>query len=175
MTLKPPVLIEKSHQTLAFDCGVAPLNTYLKKHALQSSQSDSTRTYVALRTDIEIVGYYTLTATSASRDDMPERIVKGLGNHSVPLILIARLAVDMTERRKGLGAGLLKHALLNCVRGADVIGARAVIVHAKDATAKEFYLKYDFVPSPTNDLHLLLLMKDIRKNLGLKETTHAAP
>lgn len=82
------------------------------------------------------------------------------------MVLLARLAVDLTEKGQGLGKGLLKDALLRIAQAADVIGCRAVLVHAKDETARAFYAKYDFQPSPTDDLHLYLLLKDLRKNLG---------
>jgi GNAT superfamily N-acetyltransferase len=82
------------------------------------------------------------------------------------VILLARLAVDRSERGTGLGKALLKDALLRIARAADIVGARAVLVHAIDERAKEFYQHFDFEPSPIHELQLMLLMKDLRKALG---------
>src|SRR5438105_1194372 len=92
----------------------------------------------------------------------PARVAKGLARHPIPIILLARLAVDRGEQGKGLGAALLKDALLRAAQASDIIGCRAVLVHAKDQTAKAFYQRYGFEPSPVDDLHLYLLMKDLR-------------
>jgi GNAT superfamily N-acetyltransferase len=159
-----PVPLDKSHDLSAFSCGAAALDDYLRKHALQNHQNRSARTYVTTR-EGRVVGYYTLAAGSVRREDTPPRVVKGLGNYPVPLILLARLAVDQTEQGKGLGAALLKDALLRAVQAADIVGCRAVLVHAKDEQAQAFYRKYGFEPSPINELHLFLLMKDIQANL----------
>jgi GNAT superfamily N-acetyltransferase len=159
-----PVALDAAHDRGTFDCGSEPLNEYLRKYALQNHQNRSARTYVALR-DNRVVGYYTLAAGSVARADTPDRVAKGLANHPVPVILLARPAVDHTEQGRGLGKGLLKNALLRVAQAADLIGCRALLVHAKDATAKAFYEKFEFVPSPTHELHLFLLVKDILTNL----------
>jgi GNAT superfamily N-acetyltransferase len=161
MSLARPVPLERVHDTAAFDCGVAALNQYLQKHALLNHQNRSARTYVALR-DGRLVGYYTLAAGSVSRDQVPPRVAQGLGRYPVPVILLARLAVDVSERGRGLGRGLLHDALLRAFQASDLVGSRAILTHAKDEVAKAFYLRFDFVPSPVNDRHLYLLMKDVR-------------
>jgi GNAT superfamily N-acetyltransferase len=78
------------------------------------------------------------------------------------VVLLARLAVDKTRLKKGIGAALLKDALVRVSNAADIVGARALLVHAKDEEAKSFYEHFDFEPSPSDPLHLFLLMKDIR-------------
>ncbi len=163
--LERPAPIESGHDLSAFDCGAPALNDYLRKYALQNQQGHAARTYVACR-GRRVVGYYTLAAGSVRPDDPPSRVVKGLAKHPVPVILLARLAVDRTEQGKGLGAGLLKDALSRASQAADVIGCRAVLVHAKDAAAKSFYQRFGFEPSTVAELHLYLLMKDIRASLG---------
>src|SRR5260370_5474415 len=160
-----PVPIEPSHDVAAFDCGAAALNDYLRKHALQNHQANSARTYVAQR-DNRVVAYYTLAAGSARREDVTARVAKGLARHPVPIILLARLAVDQLERGKGLGAGLLKDALLRAAQAAGLIGCRAVLVHAKDEAAKAFYQRFGFESSPVDELHLYLLMKEIKASIG---------
>jgi GNAT superfamily N-acetyltransferase len=163
--LQTPVPLDKGHDLSAFDCGSAPLNDYLRKHALQNHQNRSARTYVVLRAG-SVVGYYTLAAGSVKRDETPERVAKGLANYPVPIFLLARLAVDQTEKSKGLGAALLKDALIRCASAADLVGCRAILVHAKDTQAQSFYRKFGFESSPIDEFHLYLLMKDIIASLG---------
>jgi GNAT superfamily N-acetyltransferase len=92
----------------------------------------------------------------------PGRVTKGLARHLVPVMLLTRLAVDLTEQGTGIGTGLLKDALLRTAQAADIAGIRALLVHAKAEEAKTWYLKFDFDPSPSDPLHLFLLFKDIR-------------
>jgi predicted N-acetyltransferase YhbS len=162
--LNSPVPLDATHDVSAFDCGVPALNNYLRKFALQNQRGQSARTYVATRGEC-VVGYYTLAAASARREETPARVAKGLAAHPVPVILLARLAVDSGEKGKGLGAGLLKDALLRAVQAADIVGCRAVMVHAKDEGARRFYERFGFEPSPADPLRLFLLMKDIKATL----------
>jgi GNAT superfamily N-acetyltransferase len=164
--LNSPVPLDTKHDLSAFECGVPALDAYLKKCALQNQGSQSARTYVVTR-GASVVGYYTLAAGSARREETPARVAKGLAAHPVPVILLARLAVDRTEKGKGLGAGLLKDALLRAVQAADIVGCRAVMVHAKDDGAKAFYQRFGFEPSPADPFRLFLLMKDIKASLGI--------
>jgi len=113
-----------------------------------------------------VVGYYTLAAGSVRREDTPPRVAKGLGQYPVPIIVFARLAVDRGEQGKGLGAALLKDAILRAAQAADIVGCRAVLVHAKDKSAQAFYRKFGFEASPVDELHLYLLMKDILAVVG---------
>lgn len=163
--LNSPTPFTAAHDPSTFDCGVPALNDYLKKFALQNQRSQSARTYVATRGSA-VVGYFTLAAGSVRRDETPARVAKGLAAHPVPVILLARLAVDVAEKGKGVGAGLLKDALLRAVQAADIVGCRAVLVHAKDDAAKAFYQRFGFEPSPADPFGLFLLMKDIRASLG---------
>lgn len=162
--LSSPAPLEASHDLAAFDCGAPALNEYLKKYALLNHLNQSARTYVARRGEA-VMGYYTLAAGSVRREETPARVAKGLARHPVPVILLARLAVDRSEQGRGMGAGLLKDALLRAAQAADLIGCRAVLVHAKDQAAKAFYQRFGFVSSPVDELHLYLLMKDIKASL----------
>jgi predicted N-acetyltransferase YhbS len=159
-----PILLEATHDLSAFDCGVPALDNFLKKYALQNQRGESARTYVATRGNT-VIAYYTLAAGSARRDETPARIAKGLADHPVPVILLARLAVDRTEQGAGLGAGLFKDALLRSIAAADIVGCRAVMVQAKDDRAKSFYMRFDFEPSPTDPFRLYALMKDVKASL----------
>ncbi len=166
--LNSPAPLDGSHDRSEFDCGAAPLNEYLQKYAVQNQQNRSARTFVATR-GRRVVGYYSLAAGSVHKADAPDRVAKGLANHPVPVILLARLAVDRTEQGRGLGKGLLRDALLRVAQAAELIGCRALLVHAKDDSAKAFYEKFGFVPSPTHDRHLYLLVKDVLANLSRPE------
>jgi GNAT superfamily N-acetyltransferase len=158
---RPQVLkLDKAHATDAFNCGSAPLNVYLQRHALANQSAGAAQTYAAVL-DGAVVGYYSLSAASVEYDQAPERAKKGLARHPVPVILIARLAVDHTWQGKGMGAALLLDALRRIVSAADIVGIRAVLVHAKDEAAKRFYQHFDFDTSPVDPMHLLLLTKDI--------------
>lgn len=166
LPLDSPAPLTAKHDVAMFDCGVPALNNFLKKFALDNQRSLSARTYVAAR-GAHVVGYYTLAAASARREETPARIAKGQAAHPVPVVLLARLAVDVREKGKGLGAGLLKDALLRAVAAADIIGCRAVMVHAKDDQAKSFYERFGFEPSGDDPFRLFLLMKDIKASLGV--------
>ena len=108
-----------------------------------------------------MLGYYSLAAGSVTHDEALERVRKGQSRHPIPVILLARLAVDASVHGRGLGAALLKDALLRTAQAAETIGARALLVHAKDDNAKTFYEHFTFEPSPSDPYHLLLIMKDL--------------
>jgi GNAT superfamily N-acetyltransferase len=163
--LSSPVPIEKRHDCAAFDCGHEALNAYLRRYALQNHCAGAARTYVTAR-GRHVMGFYTLSYGSVTHEQAPHRIRAGLARHPIPVLVLARLGVDLREQGKGLGKGLLKDALLRALQAADIAGLRAVVVHAKDQAAREFYVKYGFEPSPIDDLHLMLLMKDLRQTVA---------
>lgn len=157
--------LARSHEVENFDCGEPVLNRFLARYALASQQSDSSTTYVGLA-DEKIVGFYSLVVGEVSHDHAPERLTKGVARHPVPLMLLARLAVHREWRGRGLGAGLLKDALRRTVQAGDIVGIRALAVHAKDEKARAFYRHFDFIAAPTDPLHLFLLLKDLRRYVG---------
>lgn len=164
-----PRRIEKlsaTHTVAAFDCGKQALDDFLRRYALQNQQAGSSQTYVGLNGN-ELVGYYTLTFGSAEHRDVPVRIGKGLARHPIPLMVLARLAVSRDRQGQGIGQALLKDAVLRTLQAADIAGLRALALHAKDDEARAFYAHYDFAPSPTDEYHLFVLVKDIKKTLGL--------
>ena len=162
--LNPPVLLTKDHDRNAFDCGVPALNDYLQTYALQNQKKHSARTYVATRAN-QIVGYYSLAYGSVSLEEAPQTVKSRLPRHPIPVILLARLAVDSTEQARGLGAALLKDALLRTIQAAEIAGLRAMLVHAKDDSAKRFYEKFGFEPSQIDAYHLFLRIPDILSSL----------
>jgi len=157
--------ISESHDVSQFDCGAhESLNDWLKRFALTNQNNESARTYVVHRSGL-VVGYYSISAGSVSVEEAPSRVAKGLARHPIPVILLARLPVDMDEKGTGLGKALLKDALLRIAHAADIVGARAVLVHAIDEPARKFYQHFGFEPSPLHELQLMLLMKDLRKSI----------
>ncbi|HEY0458531.1 MAG TPA: GNAT family N-acetyltransferase [Pyrinomonadaceae bacterium] len=166
METKP---LDKLHDRASFDCGVEPLNEYLKKYALQNQKKDAARTFVLTTQENRILAYYTLVFGSVSFEETTADISAGLGKYPIPVILLARLAIDAGEKGKGLGKTLLRDALLRAVSASEIAGLRAFLVHAKDAAAKAFYEKFGFEPSPHNEFHLFLKIADIRASLADEE------
>lgn len=157
--------LRREHILDGFDCGKEELNDFIKRRAWNNQQANSAQTYVLAR-DLAVSGYYSLAAGAVTHEAAPERVKKGLARYPIPVILLARLAVDRSLQGRGVGPALLKDALLRTAGAADTIGARAVLVHAKDAEAKGFYEHFDFEPSPSDPYHLLLIMKDVKRILG---------
>lgn len=148
----------------SFDCGDAALNSFLHRFALVSQQSNSAQTYVCGYGG-SVVGFYSLAVGSVDPAAAAPRVIKGVPKHPVPVMILARLAVDVAHQRVGLGRALLKDALRRTAQAADIAGIRALLVHAKDERARNWYLSFDFEPSPSDPLHLFLLMKDLRAAL----------
>jgi GNAT superfamily N-acetyltransferase len=156
-----PEKLSSHHELDRFSCGIESLDHWLRRFARINQQSDLTTTYVVHRNH-RVVGYYSLTAGGINREDAAARIAKGAPNQPIGVILLARLAVDESAKGVGLGRALLKDALLRSASAAEVIAVRAVLVHALNEEARRFYLRFDFDPSPSHPLHLMLLMKDVR-------------
>ncbi len=154
--------LSREHDLSAFDCANATLNEWLRKFAWTNQQADAAKTYVALDGNL-VIGYYALTTGSVHKHESPQRIAKGLANHPIGVVLIARLAVDQSQPGKGLGKALLFDALSRVEEAADIVGVRAVLVHAIDDPARRFYLHFEFEESPVDPYQLLLLLKDLRK------------
>jgi GNAT superfamily N-acetyltransferase len=130
----PEFALEKlrnDHDLSLFDCENPTLTTWLKKFAWTNQQADSAKTYVASLAN-RVVGYYSLTTGAVHKYESPERIAKGLANHPIGVILLARLAVDTQYQKKGLGKALLFDALQRVEEAADIVGVRPVLVHAID-------------------------------------------
>lgn len=153
--------LSRHHAVGAFDCGEEALNRFLVRFALQGQQANASQTYVGMAEDA-VIGFYTLVVGEVRYDGAPERLTKGLARHPVPIMLLARLAVGTEWQGKGIGAGLLRDAVLRTLQAADIAGIRALAVHAKDDAARAFYRGFDFAESPTDPLHLFALIKDLR-------------
>jgi GNAT superfamily N-acetyltransferase len=149
---------------MEFDCGKEPLNTFLVRHALANQANDSARTFVGLDGN-RVVGYYSLAVSAVLYEEAPERMAKGLARHPIPILLMARFAVDKNYQGQGIGSGLFKDAIKRCLNVSKEASVRAFMVHAKDEEAKSLYQRYGMLESPANPFHLYFLMKDIEKFL----------
>ena len=140
---------------------------WLKKHALQSQKSGHSKTLVVVDDDNHVIGYYAYSVVSLEHEGTtPERVKKGLARYSIPIFLLARLAVDVSQQGKGLGKRLVKHALKHAAKAAGKdIPIRAVVVDALDIDARNFYRQFDFEPWPVDGLRMWLLMKDLQATL----------
>lgn len=162
--LHGPEVLTLEHDVSGFRCGCRSLDGFLTRFALENQKGGRCRTYVIARGS-KVVGYYSLAPGSVVPASVTARVAAGQGPQDIPVLLIARLAVDLAEQGSGLGSHLLLDSLRRCVAGADVIGGRVVIVHAIDESARDFYLAHDFEPSPTGRNDLMLLLKDLRRAL----------
>jgi GNAT superfamily N-acetyltransferase len=157
--------LSSGDQVDGFDCGQVPLNQFLQRFALANQKSGSAQTYVCCQ-DQRVVGFYSLAVASVEPEAAPTRVTKGLARHPVPVMLLARLAVDQAHQHQGKGRALLKDALLRTAQAADIAGIRCLLVHAKDESARRWYEAWEFEPSPTDPYHLFLLLKDLKALLS---------
>jgi GNAT superfamily N-acetyltransferase len=111
------------------------------------------------------VGYHALTVASIEHAHATARVGKGMPHYPIPVVLLARLAVDQSVQGHGLGAFLLQDAMIRTIAAAEQLGIRAMLVHALHDDARTFYLRHGLQPSPTDELHLMILVKDIRSAL----------
>jgi ribosomal protein S18 acetylase RimI-like enzyme len=158
-----PVPLEARHRAESFRSGVLSLDEWLRRHALQSHRSGGSRVFVTTETEPDVAGYYALAAGAVMSREASARLARGLAaNHPVPVVLLARLAVDARHQGRHLGRSLLLDAMTRVLEAGELIGIRALLVHAIDERASGWYAQFGFERSPTHPLHLLLLIKDLR-------------
>lgn len=161
--MRPPEPLTGNHDFSEFDCGQPELTSWLHNHALQAQGSGSARTFVVC-TD-RVIGYYSLTVGSVETLEAPKRVAKGMGRYPIPVILLARLAVDQEFHACGIGTGMLKDAVRRVLSISEHTGIRAVLTHPIDEDAKQFYAYFGFEPSPMGERQLFLMLKDARRLL----------
>lgn len=161
-----PEKLAPRHVVAGFRCGKTSLDEWLTRFALINQSTGMSTVFVSLCGEQAVAGYYALASGGVAHENVPSRVSKGVPKHAVPVVILTRLAVHEDHQDRGVGRALLRDALGRVNVAADQIGVRALLIHAKDEEAKEFYMRHaEFEPSPTNDLHLMLLMKDLRKAL----------
>lgn len=160
-------LLTDRHERGAFSCGKPSLDLFLHTQAGQYNRKGVGRTYVAVRPNSpQVIGYYTLAASSVPFAELPAKLSKKLPRHPVPTILLGRLAVDLTARGLGLGSDLLIDATRRSMQLAEQIGVFAVHAHALDDEAKGFYFRLGFESLPDQDRHMILPIESIRKGFN---------
>lgn len=154
------------HDRDPFDSGSAELDAFLKKYARQNEERGISRTFVAVRGgDLRIQGYYTIRMGAVEARSFPPAEVRRLPRYPIPVMHLARLAVDRTCRGRGLGSILLASALKKARLAAEIAGLYAVEVVAKSDEARGFYQKFGFAAFPDDPLHLYLPIATV-KGLG---------
>ncbi len=149
--------LDGGHDRAAFDCGAPALNLYLRNYALQNQKKGIVRNYVTTRAGGNVVvAYYSLVYAAIDQKRLPAKLVKGLGKYDIPVMLLARLAVDHRQQGKGLGKALLKDAILRTIQAAEIAGLKLLLVHSKDEAAANFYRKHGFEPVVDDPLKLFL-------------------
>lgn len=158
--------MSSDHVVAGFDCGSPAQSESLIRHALQAHRSGLSRVYVVRDLEQEnqpVVGYYALAAGSVAPAEASPRLMRGAGRYHQPVVILTRLGVDRAVQGVGLGRALVVDALRRIASASEVIGVRAVLIHCESEAARDFYLRLaKFESSPTDPMHLLLLMKDLR-------------
>lgn len=166
MDLDGPVIYEpQRHDVSGFDCGSEAQTRWLRQIARTAQATGTARVYVVTTAGENwVVGYHALAAASVSHEDAPPSLLKSAGRSPIPIILLARLGADVTAQGQGLGTALVKDAMLRASQAAEIVGARALLIHAESDQARAFYLHLaEFDVSPTDPLHLILLMSEIAR------------
>lgn len=163
MTPQQPRPIAPGDDCSSFDSSEESLDRYLLERALTNHLADLSRCYVCLEAD-RVIGYYTLSAVAVERATLPGRIRRNAPD-PVPAVLLGRLAIDTTVQGGGLGRFLVRDAILSTLLAAERVGVRVLLVHALHESAAGFYEPLGFTRSPTDPLHLYLLLADVRRSL----------
>ena len=168
MSYRLPRPLTAGHHLEGFVCASAEQTGWLVRHARQSMATGTTKVFVVTPTASEqVVAYYAWTMAQIDLTDAPVRLRKGAGRYPQPVALLARLGVHRDHEGHGLGAGLLRDVIERVAALSEEIGCRGLLVHCESEQARKFYLHLvpEFESSPTDELHLVLLLKDIKRTL----------
>lgn len=153
--LSSPQPLSAEHRLEDFACGESSLDDWLRRRALINQTTGASRTFVVTDESGQVLAYYALAAGAVSHQESPGTIRRNMPD-PVPVMVLARLAVDQRLQGQQVGGALLKDALQRAVSVAQNIGVRAMLVHALNDRARQFYAHYGFVPSPANPMTLML-------------------
>jgi GNAT superfamily N-acetyltransferase len=168
---RSPRLITATDNVEEFECASTEQTQWLRRHAQQSASTGTTRVFVVTQgDDSTVVAYYAWCMAQLDLAAAPERLKKGAGRYPQPIALLARLGVDSGHEGRGLGAGLLIDVVSRLLTLSDDIGCRGLLIHAESETARAFYLHLipELLQSPTDELHMVLLLKDARRTLRVE-------
>lgn len=158
--------LDKTFDRTHFDCGSSDLNNFIKTKARQNQSVGFNKTFVAIARGDEskrVLGYYSLSMGEIHLEDLPSESAKKLPKHPVPIARMGRLAVDNSTKGLGLGKFLLVNAMKRILAASELVGVYALLVDAKDGTARNFYLKYGFTPLVTESMTLFLTLSAFPK------------
>ena len=159
-----PNALKPGHDFGAFDCGRDEINHWLKAWARKAIEADTARVYVLCRGRKKVLGFYALAAGGVAREEAPGALRRNCPD-PIPVIILAVLGVDKSEQKQGIGRDLLGDAMRRGVQAAKIVGARALLVHALDAKAAEFYIGHGFRPLDEKLETLFATMTSIREHL----------
>ena len=161
--LTAPVRLTAVHNIAEFDCGTPSRNQWLTRQALKNEASGAFRTYVVC-VDNTVVGYYCLAAGAVVRTEAPKPMQRNMPD-PIPVMILGRLAVDRANQGQGIGRALLRDAIIRVLRAAEIVGIRAILVHAISDEAKRFSLSHGFAESPIDPMTLCLALGTARQAL----------
>ena len=165
---RPPRLLQAGDNIDAFACRSEDQTQWLHHHARQANATGTSRVLVVTPNDgLDVVAYYAWCMAGITIADAPPRLRKGAGRYPQPVALLARVGVSLGHEGRGLGAGLVVDVISRSAQLGTEIGCRGLLVHAESREARDFYLHLvpELESSPTDDLHLVLMMKDVLKTL----------
>jgi GNAT superfamily N-acetyltransferase len=154
-SIQAPQPLAQIHELSEFDCGEAVLNDWLKRRAFANQVSGASRTFVVANEHNQVLGYYALAAGAVAHTEASSTVRRNMPD-PIPVMVLGRLAIDRSCQGRQLGSALLKDALLRTMNVAKDVGIRALLVHAINDEAKQFYLQRGFQPSPINPYTLML-------------------
>ena len=155
MKLSHPALLDSTHQRNDFESGVDTLDDWLRRRAMPNQVSGASRTYVVADDLSRVVGYYALASGALALAEAPGGVRRNMPD-PIPMAVLARLAVDRAYQRQGLGVALLQDAVARVEQAGKILGIRGMLVHAISDDARRFYARHGFVPSPANQMTMIL-------------------
>jgi GNAT superfamily N-acetyltransferase len=165
LSLSAPEPLTAAHDVSPFSCGKPSLDHWLKTRALSNQEKGFTAVLV-VHDDGRVVGFYGLAPTAVVPNALPRPIRTGQPPDPVPCLLLGQLATDLGWTGRGIGTGLVKHALQRCVTAARLVGGRALLVNAVDREAAAFWQRRGFLPSRDDPLILVRSIADIAASLA---------
>jgi GNAT superfamily N-acetyltransferase len=163
VVLSSPEPLTTEHEIEAFDCGQTVLDNWLRRRALANQSSGASRTYVVCE-DKRVVAFYAIASGAIAQADVSGKFRRNMPE-PIPIVVLARLAVDRAYQGRGLGRGMFRDAARRVAQAADSIGIRGIIVHAISEEARRFYVTLGFDPSPADAMTLMVTLRDLSRAL----------
>jgi len=161
--LQAPVPLAAGHDTSTFCSGVQSLDQWLRQRGLRNKASGATRTFVTCQ-ESRVLAYYALASSAVSSEMAPGRLRRNMPD-PIPMVVLARLAIDQSLQGSGAGRALVRDACLRVIGAAGAIGIRGLLVHALSEPARAFYERVGFEPSPLDPMTLMATLADLRAAL----------